>query len=132
MMGSIMQVAVPLGIAVYFAAVVHDTVASGLCFAWAGTSAQNASVYIADAPYQRLQLGGMHDWAFVLGPAHLNALAAAHTIAAVVEGLAFVSLLGGITACSWPIVRAWRDAAALERSLPPPDRPTPSQVEMWR
>ena len=40
-----------------------------LCLAWAGTSAHEASIYIADAPYERLELiGGYHDWAFVLGP----------------------------------------------------------------
>jgi hypothetical protein len=133
MMGSIMQVVVPLGIATYFAVVVHDTVASGLCLAWAGTSAQNASLYIADAPYQRLQLiGGTHDWAFVLGPAHFNALAAAHTIAAVVDGVAFVLLLAGITACSWSAVKARRAASALEREPWTGPRLEPSQTEMWR
>ena len=80
-MGSINQIAVPLGLAAYFFVIRRDTVGAGLCLAWAGTSAQNVSLYIADAPYQLLPLiGGRHDWAFILGPEHLNMLGSAHAI----------------------------------------------------
>jgi hypothetical protein len=66
-MGSTTQVAVPLGCALYFAFWRRDYVGAGVCTAWAGTSARDASVYVADAPYQRLELiGGEHDWAFIL------------------------------------------------------------------
>jgi hypothetical protein len=72
-----------------------------VCLAWAATSAQNAGVYIADAPFQRLQLiGGEHDWAFVLGPEHLNMLDKAHLIAAVVHGAGVAMLLAGVALCA--------------------------------
>src|SRR5688572_23047535 len=60
-MGSVVQVAIPLSLAVYFAWRSRDLLGAGLCLAWAGASAQEVSVYIADAPYERLQLiGGEH------------------------------------------------------------------------
>src|SRR5262249_3847651 len=78
-MGSVAQVAVPLGLAAYFLGIRRDRVGGGLCMAWAGTSAANVAVYVADAPYQQLPLiGGIHDWAYILGPQHLNKLGAAH------------------------------------------------------
>jgi hypothetical protein len=92
-MGSISQCAVPTGIALYFWFGRRDAVAGSVCMAWAATSFQDASVYIADAPYQRLQLiGGEHDWAFVLGPEHLNRLQDAHAIATVARDTGLVLL----------------------------------------
>jgi hypothetical protein len=93
-MGSINQCAVPTGLALYFYFKRRDTVAGSVCLAWAATNFQDASVYIADAPYQRLQLiGGEHDWAAVLGPAHLNMLQDAHLIATIVRDTGLVLLL---------------------------------------
>ncbi|MGH8978344.1 MAG: hypothetical protein ACRDV7_09750, partial [Acidimicrobiia bacterium] len=67
-MGSIMQISVPLGLAAYFGWYRRDAIALVACLAWASTNFQDVSVYMADAPYERLQLiGGEHDWAFVLG-----------------------------------------------------------------
>ena len=61
--------ALPLAIAAYFLLVRREIVSAMLCLAWAGTSAHDASAYIADAPYERLELiGGIHDWAYALGP----------------------------------------------------------------
>ncbi|CAN0511728.1 unnamed protein product, partial [Phaeothamnion confervicola] len=81
MTGSIAQVAVPLAIAGYFLWR-RELVSGMVCLAWAGTSARDASVYIADAPYERLELiGGMHDWAFALGPGGVDALDRAGAIA---------------------------------------------------
>lgn len=98
-MGSITQVAVPLGIAVYFLWR-RDFLGGGVCLAWAGTSAQDASVYIADAPYEALQLiGGEHDWAFILGPENFNMLDKAHTIAGVVKGFGLLLLIAGCCVC---------------------------------
>jgi hypothetical protein len=101
LMGSVTQIAVPLGVALYFFAVRKDLLGAGLCLAWAGTSAQNVSVYVADAPYERLQLigNGLHDWAFILGPAHLNMLASASTIAMAVKVFGFALLLAGMSCC---------------------------------
>ena len=68
--GSFAQVAVPFGLAVYFALGRAETWAAAPLLAWAGTSLRNVAVYIADAPYQRLELWGgdgvVHDWAQLL------------------------------------------------------------------
>lgn len=116
-MGSITQVAVPLGLGLYFMWARKDWVAGGLCLAWASTSAQDASVYIADAPFERLQLiGGDHDWAFVLGPEHLNVLDSAHIVAATVKGFGFAMLLAGIAICAASPYLEKRKRAAAEGS----------------
>jgi len=66
--GSIIQVLVPMGLALYFLSR-RESYAAALICAWAATSAANISVYVADAPYQSLTLlgGGRHDWAWILG-----------------------------------------------------------------
>jgi hypothetical protein len=68
--GSFSQVAFPLGLAAYFEIGRGETWAAAPLLAWAGTSLRNVAVYIADAPYQRLQLWGgenvVHDWAQLL------------------------------------------------------------------
>jgi hypothetical protein len=65
--GSVTQVAVPIGLAIYFGNR-RESYATALLLAWAATSAANVSAYIADAPYQALPLlgNGTHDWAFIL------------------------------------------------------------------
>lgn len=81
-MGSGLQVAMPLLFAVVFWMRERDVLGTALTLGWAGTSFQDASVYIADAPYQRLQLiGGEHDWAWVLGPRGVDQLALADELA---------------------------------------------------
>jgi hypothetical protein len=116
-MGSITQIAVPVGLAIYFMWARKDRVAGGVCLAWASTSAQDASIYIADAPYQALQLiGGEHDWAFVLGPEHFNILDRADTVAAVVKGSGFVMLLAGIAICAASPFLEKRKKMAAERA----------------
>src|SRR3712207_2213091 len=52
-MGSGTQVCVPLLLAGAFLVRNRDLLGFGLCAAWAATSLQDASTYIADAPYQR-------------------------------------------------------------------------------
>ena len=60
-MGSGFQVFVPLFLAAAFWWREHDPLGTAVCLGWAGTSMQDASVYIADAPTQSLQLiGGLH------------------------------------------------------------------------
>jgi len=125
-MGSITQVLVPVGLALYFLLLRADLVGAGVCFAWAATSAQDASVYIADAPFERLPLiGGEHDWAFVLGPQHLNALGSAHTIAAAVKGIGFVLLIAGLACCADGLLRR-------PHTVPPVPLPRPTASDMWR
>jgi hypothetical protein len=95
-MGSIMQCAVPLGLAAYFWFARRDPIALVACVAWASTNFQDASVYIADAPYERLELiGGEHDWAFVLD--HLGRMEQAATIASFVRNTGILVLLVAIT-----------------------------------
>jgi hypothetical protein len=79
-MGNGMQTLVPLLLAGVFGVKERDLLGTTVCVGWAATTLQDASLYIADAPYQRLQLiGGYHDWAFVL--AELGLLEAAAGIA---------------------------------------------------
>ncbi|MDF1595776.1 MAG: hypothetical protein P1T08_06730 [Acidimicrobiia bacterium] len=109
-LGSITQIAVPLGLATYFLWWRTDRVAGGLMLAWAGTSAWDASVYIADAPYERLQLiGGDHDWAFLLGPTEFNNYAVADELAAFVEFVGGLSLITGLIICLAVPIRGWLD-----------------------
>jgi hypothetical protein len=120
MMGSVTQVAVPLGVALYFLFLRRDRLAGGLCLAWAATSAQDASVYIADAPRQSLPLlgDGIHDWAFVLGRWHAIDRAAA--IATGVKAFGLAMLFAGFAICLWNLIMEeppaheqwWQDSPA--------------------
>jgi hypothetical protein len=101
MMGSVAQVAVPLGIALYFLLVRREPLGGALCLAWAATSAQSVSAYIADAPGQSLPLlgEGIHDWAFILG--RLHALDGAGMIAVSVRAFGLALLFAGFAICVW-------------------------------
>lgn len=66
--GSVLQVAVPVALSVYFWKWRHDTVAATVTLAWAGASLINVGVYVADAQLQQLPIiGSRHDWATLLG-----------------------------------------------------------------
>ena len=105
--GSAFQVLVPIGLAVAFWLAMKDRMAAGLCLAWAGSSAQQVAVYVADAPYQRLPLlGGHHDWAFILG--RLGMLDEADEVASATRGLGVLLLVAGMAACLWGLARANR------------------------
>ncbi len=127
--GSALQVAVPLGLTAYFWAR-RDPVAAAVTLAWAGTSAKDVSVYVADAPYQALPLlypNATHDWAWLLGPQGFDAMAAAGTIArviAVAGGLAVAAAVGVLTSRLIDAQRVAAQAAELERWFgPAPERP---------
>ncbi len=106
LMGSGTQVLVPLGLAAYFWLKRRDLLATGLMLVWGATSLQDASVYIADAPYQRLPLiGGHHDWAYLLG--HWGVVHRAEDIAGFVWFVGLAVGVGGL------IGIAWRPAAAV-------------------
>jgi hypothetical protein len=95
MAGSFFQVAVPFGLAVYFFGFQADLAAAGFLLGWAGTSAYDAARYVADAPYERLELiGGEHDWAFTL--TELNQVHNAGTFATVIRIAAWIMLAGGV------------------------------------
>jgi hypothetical protein len=109
LMGSVFQVLIPLGLAAYFSLRRKDLVGTGLCTAWAGASLQGVSVYVADAPFRLLPLlGGEHDWAFILGPAELDALDAAPELALAMRVMAILLVLAGGAVCLWRLLR--RDA----------------------
>jgi hypothetical protein len=108
--GTATQIAVPLGLAVYFWWIRSDRLAAALMLAWAGTSAQNASVYIADAPYQRLPLiGGQHDWAWLLGPRGFDVMDKSDAVSGTVLALGAAALLGGLIICAWGVWTELRD-----------------------
>lgn len=120
MAGSVVQVAVPWGLAAYFFVARRDFLGGTFCLAWAGTSAQNASVYIADAPWEQLPLiGGSHDWAFVLGPEQFDVLHRAADIAAVVKGAGLVMLLNALAICvAGVVLRSFRRMPAVRHHQP--------------
>jgi hypothetical protein len=124
--GSITQMLVPFGLAVYFSLLRRDLLGGGLCLAWAGTSAHDVSLYIADAPFEGLQLiGGEHDWAFVLGPGHLDMLESAGTIATLVKGFGLMLLIAGAACCVAGIfARSFSGPTALDIDAP--------AASMWR
>jgi hypothetical protein len=99
MMGNGTQVLLPLTLACVFLFRERDWLGTVVCLGWAGTSMQDASVYIADAPYQRLPLiGGYHDWAFAL--AELGQLHRAEAIGRLVWVAGLVLLLLAAAGCA--------------------------------
>lgn len=97
-MGSVTALLVPLGLAAYFTWRHRDRLGAALCLAWAGSAATEWSVYVADAPFERLPLiGGEHDWAFVLG--RLGWTDAAGEIAVALGVLAWALVLAGAAVC---------------------------------
>ena len=119
LMGNGTQTLLPLLIAASFAWFRHDWPAAGLCLAWCATTLQDASVYIADAPYQRLPLlkeNGIHDWAYILGAEHFYALDKAATIAACVRDAGLALLVVGFGLCLVPALRRWWKAAPADES----------------
>lgn len=111
--GSLFQVAVPLGLAAYFGLVRREAWAAGPLMAWAGASQRNVAVYIADAPYQRLELWGgdnvVHDWAQLLAGKPLRY---AEQIAGLTDAAGWLLLASGLALVAWAAVSERRAAAA--------------------
>lgn len=105
--GSVAQVIVPVALAFYFLWKQKDLAGAGFCFAWAGTSMWDVSVYIADAPMQALPLigGGTHDWGYLLGPQGWDALNQAGSIAGFVDFVGMATAGFGIGLALWPALR---------------------------
>jgi hypothetical protein len=99
--GSLLQVAVPVGLAVAFWWW-GNLPAVAIMTAWAGANLWDVSVYVADAPYQRLALwgGGQHDWATLLGG--WGAIDAADEIAGILSVLGGVAVIGAMVLCAIP------------------------------
>lgn len=111
MAGSFAQIAFPVAMAAYFWRARGDPAAGGFCLAWAGTSAWDVSVYVADAPVQALPLvgGGQHDWAFILG--RFEAIDHAGRIAGWIEGAGAVLVVAGMLVAVLPLTRLERPRA---------------------
>ena len=110
-MGSVVQIAVPLGLAAYFLFLRHERVSAAVCLAWAATSAWSVHVYIADAPHERLELiGGDHDWAFILHD--LDQMGAAPALARLVWLLGLTCLAAGLTLCLYDALPPTRSPEA--------------------
>jgi hypothetical protein len=119
--GSFMQVAVPVGLALYFLSFQQDRAGAAICLAWAATSAHDASRYIADAPYERLPLiGGDHDWAFFFSAEGIDAMHRAAGVAGAVEGLGWILYAGAFVAALWPLAA---QGGTPRRSVPTAARP---------
>jgi hypothetical protein len=115
--GSVFQVMVPVGLALYFWLRPNDRMAAGLCLAWAGASAQQVAVYVADAPTQLLPLiGGEHDWAYILG--RLGLMHRADTLATIVLWFGASLVVGGIVACLWGLSSERRRPAEPSATAP--------------
>lgn len=106
--GSVFQVAVPVGLAAYFLFRRREWASAGFCLAWAGTSARDVAVYVADAPVQALPLigGGTHDWAYLLGPQGFDCIEKAGAIARSIEVLGLLMVIAGTGVCLWPLAGA--------------------------
>jgi hypothetical protein len=104
-MGNGTQTLLPLVAGTYFAVSRRDWPGLGICMAWSGTTMQDASVYIADAPYQALPLlfeGTIHDWAYVFGPEQLDRPEDAVDFARLVHDLGFALCVTGACICLLP------------------------------
>ena len=99
--GSVVQVAVPLGLATYFLQWRHDRAGTAVCLAWAATSLHDVARYVADAPHERLALiGGEHDWAFILA-GHLDRAA---PLAEALRAVGYLLLGLALVAATWPLL----------------------------
>ena len=108
-MGNGFQVFVPVVFAGAFVVRHRDLAGGAAALAWAATALQDASVYVADAPYRRLPLLGpesSHDWWQLLG-AH-GWLDAADQLARAVW---LAGVLAWVTAVAVLAVGARHDAA---------------------
>ena len=86
-----------------------DWIAAGVCLAWAAASAVEVSLYVADAPTQKLELiGDEHDWAFILGPEGYNELDKSASLATTIRDYATVAILAGGLLCLFAPLRRGR------------------------
>ena len=93
--GSLFQVILPAVTAFVFA----RTNLRSLLFTlyWTGQNMVNVSIYIADAPFQRLHLisgGAIHDWHWIM--INCNLMDDIDTIASIINGLGILTCIAGI------------------------------------
>jgi hypothetical protein len=68
---SIMQVAVPFVLAMYF--FIRDEAGTALCLGWTASNCLDVARYMSYPPHQQLPVvgGGLHDWSLIFGRSHL-------------------------------------------------------------
>jgi hypothetical protein len=109
--GSVLQVALPLCLGVYFW-LRHDRLAVVLTVAWAAESLNNVSVYVYDATRMVLPLvgddgsGAGHDWHNILG--RLGLLEHTDGIAYTVRGLSCLLFAAAVGLAAWWWTKARR------------------------
>jgi len=93
--GSLFQVIIPVSAVIVFGRSNPESIPFTLY--WTGQSTVNVSVYIGDAPYQRLQLisrGAIHDWRWILN--HAGMMEYAGDIAFIVNAFGLFLCCTGI------------------------------------
>ncbi|RPI04775.1 MAG: hypothetical protein EHM64_08790 [Ignavibacteriae bacterium] len=93
--GSLFQVIIPLATVIVFAR--SSLYSLPVTLYWTGQSVVNVSVYIGDAPFQRLQLisrAAIHDWRWLLNSAGM--MEYAEDISSVVNILGLLTCVAGI------------------------------------
>ncbi|MGH1365716.1 MAG: hypothetical protein ACRBF0_19300 [Calditrichia bacterium] len=93
--GTLMQLIFPILLIVHFFINGYRTAVQLFVF-WLGQNLINISVYVADAPYQRLQLlgNGRHDWAYMLG--RLDLISSAELLGNMIWWSSFPVLVGSL------------------------------------
>jgi hypothetical protein len=120
-MGNGFQALVPLVIAFAFVVQHRDLAGGAAALAWAATSLQDASVYIADAPVRRLPLLGpesSHDWWQLLGAQGWLGAADELSRAVWFFGLLVYATAIAMLVVGWRHDDAWRAGAAGTLYLP--------------
>jgi len=104
--GSLLQVALPLGIGAAFLWRQRDAFGAAACLWWAGASLVDLSPYIWDSiDPQLIMLGGHtgedgpHDWIYLLG--RLGLMQRAHGLGAGVHHLGVLLMLVSLLWCGW-------------------------------
>lgn len=123
--GTIFQLLVPLGAAVYLARAQRDPFGAAVCLFWLGASLVEAGVYAADARAQALPLVSpfgpvdvdSHDWTVML--MRVGKLSKDHQIGAFLVGAGRAVMVGALVAGGWVLrVMATTPGPSRAPSLP--------------
>lgn len=110
--GSLMQVLIPAICAVYFW-LHQQRASSAVTLFWAGESATNVAIYVADARRMELPLiGGDHDWNYLLDA--LNLLNQAESLGRFVFIVGVLTILLSLALLVTDLARSWKQEAANE------------------
>jgi hypothetical protein len=101
--GSVVQVAVPLVLAIYMFN--RDDAGAAVCLGWTATNLLDVARYMAQSPPQQLPLfgGGNTDWSFFFAQTHTTA--SAHDIEGAVRLVAWIVLGCGAVVLAYAYAR---------------------------